>query len=381
MSRYTTELRYICESLAGLEKSEGYAKTGDVIKQAIPKLFDFSYPIFDSNYKNVLENKIVRHFYTREIGMETYGLWKFRLETKLNEIMPYYNQLYRSELIKFEPLINTDYTTTNSKEYSRTQDSIGNNTETANFTSNKTANTHSQNNDKLKQDTTTNNATDFGKQNTTTSDGNNNQNYHIDRSTKYNNLSEKQGTNVSTTESGTFTVTTQNKHSDTPQGSLENFESNKYLSSLDETSVKTDYDKGNDRKTIVSGAPDANEKITNGSVQELDGDGSGQDETFHTENISKDSGTETNKGNTNFITDDLHTSEQHAGEKLSSENSVVNNSKDNTTISDTESYVNHVSGKTGSDSYSKMLLEFRNTFLNIDMLIIGELEELFMQIW
>lgn len=116
MSKYTTELRFICEHLAGKTDSVGYNDTGDVIEGARTKIFNFSYPIFDSAYKPTLETKILRHYYTREICMETYGLWKLHLEARMNEIMPYYNQLYKSELIEFNPLYDTDITTEGSRD-------------------------------------------------------------------------------------------------------------------------------------------------------------------------------------------------------------------------------------------------------------------------
>ena len=108
MSKYTTELRFICETEAGLSESVGYNDTAQVIATARPKIFSFDYPIFDAAYKPTLETKIIRHFYTREIALETYGLWKLKLEAKMNEIMPYYNQLYKSELLEFNPLYDTD---------------------------------------------------------------------------------------------------------------------------------------------------------------------------------------------------------------------------------------------------------------------------------
>ena len=111
MSKYTTELRFICEQLAGKTESVGYTDTADVIADARTKIFNFSYPVFDEAYKPTLETKILRHFYTREIGMETYGLWKLHLEARMNEIMPYYNKLYESELIEFNPLYDTDINT------------------------------------------------------------------------------------------------------------------------------------------------------------------------------------------------------------------------------------------------------------------------------
>lgn len=96
MSKYTTEVRYICEVNAGLTESKGYDDVENIIRKSREKIFDFNYPIFDNEYRSVLETKILRHFYTREIGFETVGLWKLKLNMKMNEIMPYYNRLYNS---------------------------------------------------------------------------------------------------------------------------------------------------------------------------------------------------------------------------------------------------------------------------------------------
>ena len=110
MSKYTTEVRYICEVEAGIDESVGYDSVDNVIISAAPKVFNFNFPIFDEAYRLPLEIKILRHYYTREISEETVGLWKLRLETKMNEIMPYYNKLYASETLKFNPLWDTDLT-------------------------------------------------------------------------------------------------------------------------------------------------------------------------------------------------------------------------------------------------------------------------------
>lgn len=108
MSKYTTELRFICEEYAGLDDSVGYNSVDEVVNGSYKKVFDFPYPIFDESYRDELEKKIIIHFYTREICEETVGLWKLRLRDKMNLIMPYYNQLYESELIEFDPMINID---------------------------------------------------------------------------------------------------------------------------------------------------------------------------------------------------------------------------------------------------------------------------------
>lgn len=64
------------------------------------------YPIFDDDYREPLNFKIVDHFWFREIGLETPELFKRFLNRRMNEIMPYYNQLYRSQLLELEPLLN-----------------------------------------------------------------------------------------------------------------------------------------------------------------------------------------------------------------------------------------------------------------------------------
>lgn len=111
MSRYTTEVRYICETYAGLEESVGFDDVAEVIRESRTKVFDFDYPIFDESYREVLESKILLHYYTREIGFETVGLWKLKLRDRLNMVMPYYNQLYKSELLTFNPLLDVELTT------------------------------------------------------------------------------------------------------------------------------------------------------------------------------------------------------------------------------------------------------------------------------
>lgn len=116
MSKYTTEVRYICESYSGLENSVGFEDTDRVIECAAPKVFNFWFPVFDEAYRKPLEMKILRHYYTREICEETVGLWKLRLEAKMQEIMPYYNRVYEAEFVKYDISRDVDVTTTHERE-------------------------------------------------------------------------------------------------------------------------------------------------------------------------------------------------------------------------------------------------------------------------
>lgn len=83
-----------------------YTLTLKQLKENNVPLFNFNYPIFNEEYRPILEDKIIRHFYFREIGFETIGRFLFELETKLNEIMPFYNKMYESTLLEFDPLLN-----------------------------------------------------------------------------------------------------------------------------------------------------------------------------------------------------------------------------------------------------------------------------------
>lgn len=327
MSKYTTEVRFICEEAAGLVSSVGYLRVNDVINTALPKVFNFDFPIFDEAYRPILEKKILKHYYTREIGLETVGLWKLFLDTKLNEIMPYYNQLYKSELISFNPMYDVDLTRDHQlkrlediKE-TGTQESDTNRNGTLDTTANKTGTTHD-----------TSLTTDHGTANQDIS-----------------NQKTAHGTNGDTTDV-TTTVSHVDKFSDTPQGALDGLKNDTYMS---EARIVDDT---NTSKTIISGSDDINENNTGNTTTETDAtsdttsDGrTTQNETVNTTNTDKENRVATQNTNKNL-------------------NSI-------------DDYIEHVTGKTNGVSYSKLLNEFRETFLNIDMLIINDLSDLFMNLW
>ena len=108
MSKYTTEVRYICEEAAGIDTSVGYNDVNRVVEMAYPNIFDSSLSFYNDETKSRLLPKILLHYYQREIGFETVGLWKLKINQKLREILPYYNQLYASEALVYDPLKNVD---------------------------------------------------------------------------------------------------------------------------------------------------------------------------------------------------------------------------------------------------------------------------------
>lgn len=91
MSKYTTQLRFPVEQFLtdiGMDNDE---KNWKLI---YGKLGLNDYPIFSEDHRPVLNDTIIRHFYFREIGQETFAQFRFILRRTMFEIMPYYNMLY-----------------------------------------------------------------------------------------------------------------------------------------------------------------------------------------------------------------------------------------------------------------------------------------------
>lgn len=108
MSKYTTEVRYICETYANINKTDETPLTiEETIGKALPYIFDDTWNTSDPDHKEELERKILRHYYMREIGLETVPLWKFYLNQTLAEIMPRYNVLYNNLKTVKDKLFNT----------------------------------------------------------------------------------------------------------------------------------------------------------------------------------------------------------------------------------------------------------------------------------
>lgn len=130
MSKYTTEVRFICEQKAGLEESVGFEQINMVIGHSWDKIFTTKCAFFDNDYRSVLCAKILKHYYTREIGFETAGLWMLWMNRRLEEIMPYYNQLYRSAQLEFNPFHDVDYWREGNRKNDGTSETSGSSTNT-----------------------------------------------------------------------------------------------------------------------------------------------------------------------------------------------------------------------------------------------------------
>lgn len=71
-------------------------KIKDLARVSSSQIFDFDYPLSTRVNKEDFETMILNHFIDRRIAFETYTLFHIKLETKMNEIMPYYNKIFDS---------------------------------------------------------------------------------------------------------------------------------------------------------------------------------------------------------------------------------------------------------------------------------------------
>lgn len=257
MSKYTTEIRYICEMKSGFDIDIMDSKTPDeIIDASRESIFNFEYPIYDEEHKPELEKKILKHYYTREIGAETFELWRLWLNARLNDIMPKFNKLYEAEAyILNKELKNIDITRIS---------------------------TRTDNLQKASDYTRTDNLS------------------QSDDHTRTDNLSNSD--------------TTRDRFSDTPQGSITNVDNDSYL---------TEY-----RNITKSGS--------NTGTQRNAG-------TVNNTGTQRNAGTDVNTGTQTF--------------------------------NETES------GYRGEKIYASLLADYADKVLNIDLMIIEQLNDLFIMLW
>lgn len=99
------------------------------------------YSIFDEKHREVLNAKILDHYWFREIGLETPALFRRFLNRKMNEVMPFYNKLYMTESAEIEmaknPIDNNDLvrTSTESSSYDNEKRAVSDSTTDAESTS------------------------------------------------------------------------------------------------------------------------------------------------------------------------------------------------------------------------------------------------------
>lgn len=116
----------------------------DITKSGL-KIFDFEYEFWDPTKKVEFEQYFIDHFRFREIGTETVGRFIHNLKLKCHEVLPYYNEVFKTTLLEYVIMNNYDmkenFSKTNASN--RTTDGTENQNTTANSLSNTTGNEHS----------------------------------------------------------------------------------------------------------------------------------------------------------------------------------------------------------------------------------------------
>ena len=130
MAKYTIELRKVCD-IYKREEVEKWFKSYDLTDFLTPEQIEI---ITNANIwnKDKLAKKIVDHYFMREIGFETPALFSHYAKVTMQELMEEKLPLIYSSCIKYDPLINVDYTET----FERKQEGTASNNGESNSNSN-----------------------------------------------------------------------------------------------------------------------------------------------------------------------------------------------------------------------------------------------------
>lgn len=123
MSRYTTELRIIAQNTS-IEEVESwfmdYELEDYLTADEIAVIEDRG-----TWSKEKLAKLIVQHYWMHEIGLETVGLFVHQVKVAMQEIMEEKLPLIYSASLKYDPLVNVDFTETYTSENSQDGNSDG----------------------------------------------------------------------------------------------------------------------------------------------------------------------------------------------------------------------------------------------------------------
>lgn len=257
------------------------------------KLFDFDYPsYYKGDEKTAFEQKIIDHYFFRQIGSETPGRFKHNLKTRLREIMPYYLDMYKTVEIMSgieDPFGNVDIVETFEQETTGSASGQSSGTSTGTDAGSVT------NNESL-------NKTENGT------------------------VSES----VEHSENKNVTEDKTHKFSNTPQGSIVNLDTYLTEGSIDDN-TSTESLTASDEKSVTSSS--------------------------------------TEKQTVTAATESENTSSASSESSSSSESSGT---------------VKHTltrKGNQGVNTYAHDMVEFRKSIINVDMMIINELNDLFLLVY
>lgn len=124
MSKYTIELRKVCD-LYTRDTVESWFKSYDIHNYLTDEEIEKINQTGLWNKDN-LAKKIVDHYYMREIGFDTPALFEHYTKITMEEIMEKYLPIIYTNALKYDVLINVDYTETFSRRFEGNSESSSN---------------------------------------------------------------------------------------------------------------------------------------------------------------------------------------------------------------------------------------------------------------
>lgn len=289
-------------------------------------IWDFEYNgFYTGDEKTAFERKVIDHYYFRQIGQETVGRWLHMFRTRVKEIMPYYVQLYGTVKIMEgleDPFANLDVTETFEQQTSGTRDSESSGSSSGEVTG------------------TNNSTTDTENSGSTSSESENESEDNVTGSSTATKTAEKTANNTHSEEDTRL-------FSNTPQGDVSNLFDG-YLTEATKDS------RAHEDENTESVSEEASESNT--------------EKTTHTgSSTTTASSSDTGKATTTGTTTETSTGSSTATGTETSTGTVT--------------HTLHRKGNQGVNTYAHDMLEYRRTLLNIDMLVIAELKDLFLQVY
>lgn len=211
MATYTVLTRTICEQ-AYLTKNNSSNPTilqgvpiETIIQAVADDVIPSTFPVWEGGSQSLIKGAILLHYWMREIGLETVGLWQYYVGTRLKEVMPWYVDLHQR------------------------LDAMGNIFDNGTLSREESFN-HTEDITKSGTDTTTTSGTE-GDTGTVKNQG-----------TDTTNVSDKNTETGTVGNVGSNTQNTQNLFSDTPQNGLSDVEEGRYLTNatIDNNSSNSD---------------------------------------------------------------------------------------------------------------------------------------------
>lgn len=412
MAKYTTTLADIIMDMADprIPRYDFKGLIEDVWEKIVPTKFpmwtEFQKPIngwgFEIQPRKRLICKILAHYYTWEIGYETQNMWMFAFNRKLGEIMPYYVELEKTMDMDFNPFHTVDMreeyqgqnNVTENRNGTEELNSILSNTTENNFLENSNGTVrkgedgwdHSKDDKSGKEitdgwqhvDTDSTNTLSHGKKEKITS-----KKITDDLSVnKYNSTNTHTKTGKEKTDNDNW-----NKYSATPQSKLSGIIDEKYL---------TDARKIEDDTTITYNTKDIDKKTGHDDLKYDGNESINSTNSFSGRDVTTVSNEE-NNSNKDTVTYDNHLEKNSSYDHNSSENSEsdkhgTSNSSESSNSESSKNtsnqkneigennYIKTTKGRNSNNIIDQVIL-YRENIINIELMIIKEMQDLFMQVF